>query len=87
MSRSGISIDDEVHGRGKSLKRDDESWNDLLSRAFDALEQADADPGDADAARDRLDELPDTLLTEDHIPDIGADVERRVERILDDRLR
>jgi len=81
MSRKGISIDEELHERGRQLKGD-ESWNDLLQRAFDALEEQDGDVA-RDVARDETQDVPDGVLTEDHIDDIGAELERRLERTLE----
>ena len=82
MGRKGISIDEGVHARGDDIKREGESWSDLLGRAFDALEAQ-----DDGAASDRLDEIPDDILTEGHIDDVAAEVERRVERTLENLSR
>ena len=79
MSRKTISVDDEVYERWVEHKRDDESWTDTLERGADALESED---GDVNASVNKS-----KTLTEEHIDDIAAEVERRVERTLETTVR
>jgi len=43
MSRTTITVTDEVHERLEAHKQDDESWSDVGARAADALESQDED--------------------------------------------
>jgi predicted CopG family antitoxin len=79
MNRKTISVDGEVYERWAEHKRDDESWTDILERGADTLESKDRD---VNASVNE-----DDPLTEDHIDDIAAEVERRVERTLETTVR
>ena len=80
MTRKSISVSEDVYERLLAHKGDDDSWTDVGQRAADALDAVDGDESpdsgvdaDADASH---------TLTEDHIDDIAAEVERRFERTL-----
>lgn len=81
MTRTSISLSDDVFDRLKALKRDGESWTEFGERVADTLEAQD------DGVNSDSNATPDDVLTEDHISDIGAEVERRVERTLDNMTR
>jgi len=78
MGRKTITVSEDVFDRLEDLKDDGESWTDLGERAADALEGQD---GDVNAAPNA-----DQPLTEEHIDDIAAEVERRFERTLENSL-
>lgn len=44
MGRTNVPIDDDLHARLSELKGED-TWNELLARAADALEADDVDDG------------------------------------------
>lgn len=71
--RKTLSVTEDCHDRLREAKREDESWTDCLRRLAD---------GDAERKPNR-----DAGLTPGDLDDIGAEVERRVERVLDNRLR
>lgn len=75
MGRKGISIDEDLHDRGTQLKRDGESWNELLKRAFAALDEGRDDTGAVATNRT----VPDDVLTEEHIADIAREAADEVE--------
>lgn len=77
MSRTTISIRDDVFERLEADKGDNESWSGYLERLADGERVPRPQDGNGECMN---------ALTEAHIDDIGADVERRVERLLDDRL-
>jgi len=82
MSRKTISVDDKVYERWAKHKRDDESWTDILERGVDALNDAESTAESPDGDDGRTMDAVEPL-TEDHIDDIAAEVERRVERALE----
>ena len=75
MSRKSITTDETAFERCRDLKREGESWADFLERAADALED-DTGP-----------ELASSVLTEDHIADIAAEVSRRTADEVENRLK
>jgi predicted CopG family antitoxin len=72
MSRKTITISEEAYNALDGEKREGESFTELAFRAAEALED-----GDGAANTD-----PNTL-TEEHIDDIGTEVEDRLQRILE----
>jgi predicted CopG family antitoxin len=70
MSRKTISIDEDVYDDLEELKRDDDSWTDLLRRL------STGQGGEHDL----------NTLTEEHIDDIATETARRTARELENRL-
>jgi hypothetical protein len=86
MSRKSISVSEDVYDRLLAHKGADDSWTDVGKRAADALDTVDGDTESPDGGVD-ADANASHTLTEDHIDDIGAEVERRVERVLENATR
>lgn len=80
MGRKTISMSEEAYERLQSLKSDDQSWTDFGHWAADALEAQDDVNTEPNA-------VPDDILTEDNIPDLLNQFERRVERQLESAMR
>lgn len=70
MSRKTISIDEQVHENLQEMKRDNDSWSDLLRRL------SDGQGGEHDL----------NTLTEEHIDDIATETARQTARELENRL-
>jgi hypothetical protein len=75
MSRKTITIPEEVFEEAKAHKGD-RSWAEVV------LAGAKPD-GQEDEGQPERQAVPEDILTEDHIPDIGGEVERRLERVLE----
>jgi predicted CopG family antitoxin len=71
--RKSITVDEDAFEDLARFKREEESWSDLVQRAADALESKDV-AGD-------LEKL--STLSEGEINDIGAEVERRMQHVLE----
>jgi len=71
MTRKTVTISEEAYEALDGEKRESESFTELAFRAAEALE-------DEDGA---VNTDPNTL-TEEHIDDIGAEVQTRMERLL-----
>jgi len=83
MSRKSTTMGEDAFDRLDGHKHDDESWTEFGHRVADVL---DAHDGDGEHASNTP-AVPDDVLTEGHIDDIGAEVERRVERTLENLSR
>jgi len=80
MGRKTLTVPESVWRRLKDEKRDDESFGDLLDRLVDVVQEG----GEQDT--DAVD-LPDNILTEDHIDDIAAITAAKAGEELEDRMR
>lgn len=72
MTRTTISVPDDVHEQACEAKGDGETWAEYLLRCAET-------PQGRDEGQDCKADVPD-------IDDIGAEVERRVERALENHL-
>lgn len=81
MGRKTLTVSEASKDRFDGHKRDGESQTELLERALDALEAQDSGTN-----TDRT-QLPDDVLTEDHLSDIGTMVESAVEKGIDNASR
>jgi len=84
MGRKTLTVSNASKDRFDGHKRDDESQTELLNRALDALETLEAQDGSVNTDRTQL---PDDVLTEDHLSDISTVVESAVERGIDNASR
>lgn len=81
MGRKTLTVSANSKDRFDGHKREDESQTELLERALDALEAQ-----DAGVNTDRT-QIPDDILTEDHLSDISTVVESAVEKGIDNASR
>ena len=80
MGRKTLTVAEATKERFDGLKRDDESQTDLVERALDALETVEQQDGDVNTDRTQV---PDGVLTEDHLSDLQTMMETAVENGLD----
>ncbi|MBX0325738.1 hypothetical protein EGH21_22230 [Halomicroarcula sp. F13] len=84
MSRKSITVDAETKARHEDLKREDETWDEFEQRAADALEALEAQD---DGVNADCGQVPDDVLTEDHLSDIQTLTETAVEQALSGAMR
>ena len=77
MSRKTATASEEAHDQLFQYKREDESTSEFFQRAADALGRIES--GD-------VQELPENVLTTDHIPDIANSTSSQTADELEERL-
>lgn len=87
MERKSITVDDDAFEDLEAQKHEGETWTEFARRVADLLEASADDTESPDDDVSTTEHTPDGVLTEDHLDDIGAIVERRVENALDRQTR
>jgi len=94
MGRKTITLDEDVYDLVAGTKLGDDSFNDCLTRLarlhqlVDGVCEADESVLECAERLAAADDVQDAEpLTEDHLDDIGAEVESRVQRVLENARR
>lgn len=80
MPRKTITVQEAAHEEASEYKREGDTWSEIIVAGAKTLAQ------DGEGQGERQD-TPEDVLTEDHIDDIGAEVERRLERLFENSGR